>query len=102
MLDRRLSGSLPHPLPRGLMLRRFWHLAGGFWQGSASWRPRLVAAGLLGLRATEVTLLLRFNQWNRDLFDVLERRDGHGVLLQGGVLLVIALGFALVSFLHLQ
>ena len=102
MLDRRLSGSLPHPLPRDLMLRRFWHLAGGFWQGSASWRPRLVAAGLLGLSATEVTLLLRFNQWNRDLFDVLERRDGHGVLLQAGVLLVIALAFAIVSFLHLQ
>jgi vitamin B12/bleomycin/antimicrobial peptide transport system ATP-binding/permease protein len=84
------------------MLRRFWRLAGGFWLDRAAWRPRLVAAGLLGLNATEVALLLRFNQWNRDLFDVLERRDGHGVLVQGGVLLVIAAGFAAVSFLHLQ
>jgi putative ATP-binding cassette transporter len=84
------------------MLRRFWRLAGGFWLDRAAWRPRLVAAGLLGLSATEVALLLRFNQWNRDLFDVLERRDGQGVLVEGGVLLAIAAGFATVSFLHLQ
>jgi putative ATP-binding cassette transporter len=57
----------------------------------------LLVAGLLVLIGSEVALLLRFNTWNRDLFDALERRDAEGVLVQAGVLLLIVFGMSIAS-----
>ncbi|MDO9709390.1 SbmA/BacA-like family transporter [Paracraurococcus lichenis] len=77
---------------------QFWALAGGFWTGAESRRRALGTAGALMLLAgSEVALMLRFNTWNRDLFDALERRDAHAVLLQVGVLLAIVGGFCIAS-----
>jgi len=88
--------------PQLAILLRFWGLAGGFWRGRQGRAARLIALGVLALNATEVALLLRFSTWNRDLFDALERRDGHAILLECGMLVVLAGGFALVAFLHLR
>lgn len=41
--------------------------------------------------------MLRFNTWNRDLFDALERRDAEAVLWEFGVLLMIVAGFCVAS-----
>ena len=77
---------------------RFWGTAGGYWH-----RPdtRRHAAGLIvALLATillEVSLLLRFNTWNRDLFNALEAHDARGVLVQAGVLVAIVVGMGLAS-----
>ncbi|MFC7474545.1 hypothetical protein ACFQS7_09285 [Dankookia sp. GCM10030260] len=62
----------------------------------------MVAAGRLGLGETEAGLLLRLDQGNRNPFEVLEQRDGQGVLVQAGVPLVLAFAFAVAFFLHLR
>lgn len=79
-------------------LRRFWTVAGGYWTGSGSRREALgLLAALLALNAAEVALFLRFNTWNRDLFDALERRDADVVLRELVVLVMIVLGFCVVT-----
>lgn len=78
--------------------RRFWQLAGGFWHERETRGRAIGIAFILALLAgSEVALLLRFNTWNRDLFDALERRDGEAVLLEFGVLLLIVAGFCVAS-----
>lgn len=92
------------PLPatwRGT-IRQFFRIASGFWRGESRRQAWGMTLGLLAMNAIEVGLLLRFNQWHRDLFDALERRDGHAVLVECGILLVLVLAFAGLSFLHLQ
>lgn len=72
----------------------FWGLAGGFWTAGEQRRKALaLLAGLLALNIGEVALFLRFNTWNRDLFDALEQRDAAEVLVQTGVLALIVAGF---------
>ncbi|MBX9701400.1 MAG: hypothetical protein K2X74_18345 [Acetobacteraceae bacterium] len=79
-------------------LRRFWAIAGGYWTDAGSRRESLgLLAALLALNAAEVALFLRFNTWNRDLFDALERRDADRVWAEVGVLALIVLGFCLVT-----
>lgn len=77
---------------------RFWSLAGGFWTAPDSRRRALgLVAALVLLAVAEVALMLRFNTWNRDLFDALERRDAEAVLVECGVLLLIVAGFCVAS-----
>jgi ABC-type uncharacterized transport system fused permease/ATPase subunit len=83
-------------------LRHFLAIAGGFWTGEQRRGACGLALGLLVLNGAEVSLLLRLNSWNRDLFNALQLRDGHGVLVQCGVLLLLVACFASVSCLHLQ
>jgi putative ATP-binding cassette transporter len=90
----------PVPAAIGWMraLRRFWSIAGGYWTGAGSRRRSLgLLAALLALNGAEVALFLRFNTWNRDLFDALERRDADRVVVEIGVLALIVLGFCLVT-----
>jgi len=78
--------------------RGFWAVAGGYWSLPEQRRQSLLLiAALLTLILFEVTLLLRFNTWNRDLFNALEARDTHGVLLQAAILVAIVLGMAVAS-----
>jgi putative ATP-binding cassette transporter len=77
---------------------RFWAVAGGFWHRPESRRKALgLVAALLCMILLEVALLLRFNTWNRDLFNALEQRDVHGVLLQSGILVLIVAGMCVAS-----
>ena len=79
-------------------MRRFWAIAGGYWTGAGSRREALgLLLALLALNGAEVALYLRFNTWNRDLFDALERRDADRVLTEVGVLTLIVLGFCAVT-----
>lgn len=83
----------------GRVLRRFLGVAGGWWRQRQAW---MLATCLLTLNGAEVSLLLRLNGWNRDLFNALQARDAHGVLAQCGVLALLVACFASVSCLHLQ
>jgi putative ATP-binding cassette transporter len=77
---------------------RFWVTAGGYWRLPETRRHAcLLIAALLGAILLEVGLLLRFNTWNRDLFNALEAHDAHGVLVQSGVLVAIVVGMGLAS-----
>jgi putative ATP-binding cassette transporter len=95
------DGSLtapPNPAGWRVAFARFWTVAGGYWTGPGSRRAAAaLLVGLLALNAAEVALFLRFNTWNRDLFDALERRDGATVLAECGVLLAIIAGFCLIT-----
>ena len=85
------------------LVRQFALLAGGYWRGESGRWAWPLALGLVLLNAAEVALLLALNAWNRDLFDALERRAEFQVLLGcGEVLLLLAGGFALTSFLNLH
>ncbi|WP_158292486.1 SbmA/BacA-like family transporter [Paracraurococcus ruber] len=77
---------------------RFWSVAGGFWTRPETRGQALgLAAMLVLLAGAEVALMLRFNTWNRDLFDALERRDAETVLWECGILLLIVAGFCIAS-----
>ena len=68
---------------------RFWASASGFWRGFAAWRMWLLCILLVGIVAMQLYVQFRFNYWNRDLFDALERRDSNLLWLQ--VMLLIPL-----------
>lgn len=95
----KLSGGRRAPRPPAgagwrRTLRRFWALSSGFWTGAGTRRQALGLLLLLVLlNGAEVALFLRFNTWNRDLFDALERRDAGVVMLETIVLALIVAGF---------
>lgn len=68
-------------LRRRLLLRRFWRSATRFWSEA----DKRVAWLLCGLIILTVVLNLAaaygMNVWNRAIFDALEKRDGHTVLI---------------------
>src|SRR5262245_58761215 len=66
---------------------RFWVSASGFWRGIAAWRVWLLCGMLLCLVALQLYVQFRFNYWNRDFFDALERRDPGRLQLQAWLLL---------------
>lgn len=66
---------------------RFWASASGFWRGLAAWRIWLLCAALLIVVALQLYVQFRFNYWNRDFFDALERRDPGRLQFQAFLLL---------------
>jgi vitamin B12/bleomycin/antimicrobial peptide transport system ATP-binding/permease protein len=78
------------------ILRRFFSVAKGFWQGKYARRTwiltLLVITCLLGQIATQVGL----NAWNRLFFDALERRDSARLFTIFGWLPLILLATALI------
>jgi putative ATP-binding cassette transporter len=101
---------IPEPRPAGAppighaarswrtALAGFRRVAGGYWTGADTRGEALgLLLLLLALNGAEVALFLRFNTWNRDLFDALEQRDADRVLLECGVLALIVLGFCAIT-----
>lgn len=71
-------------------LYRFWVTASGFWRGkSAVWGWSLTV-GLLVMGIAQLVVQYRLNYWNRDFFDALGRRDGHGLWDQAMIFLPLA------------
>jgi putative ATP-binding cassette transporter len=87
--------------PEKRPLRDLWRLAGPYW--NCERRARVWAATLLLflLTVAQVGLAVWGNYWNRALFDALEQRTTHGVLVQVGVFgLIFVLSIA-VTAVHL-
>jgi ABC-type uncharacterized transport system fused permease/ATPase subunit len=74
---------------------RFWASASGFWRGLAAWRIWLLVVLLIGVVVGQLYVQFRFNYWNRDFFDALERRDS--ALLQLEALMLLPLSAASVA-----
>jgi ABC-type uncharacterized transport system fused permease/ATPase subunit len=68
---------------------RFWESAAGFWWGLARWRVWLLCATMVVVVALQLYVQFRFNYWNRDFFDALERRNPND--LQAQALLLVPL-----------
>jgi vitamin B12/bleomycin/antimicrobial peptide transport system ATP-binding/permease protein len=82
---------VPAPLPGdATRLRSFLRLAGPFFAPGGGRRARLTAAALLALTMLQIAIQVRFNVWNRDFFDALERRDDDAFLRQMGVFALLA------------
>ena len=66
---------------RRLLLRRFWQSAGEFWGKDGPRRAWLLSAVILLLILLTLVAAYGMNVWNRAIFDGLEKRDSHTVLL---------------------
>ena len=80
--------------------RRFWRSALGFWSrrgGRAAW---LLSIGLLVIIGAQVLIQYELTVWNRGVFDALQQRDAHGVLVQAIVFPALA-AVAVVSWMLL-
>lgn len=70
-------------------MARFWESASGFWRGLTAWRVWLLCTALIAVVVLQLYVQFRFNYWNRNFFDALERRAPGDLQIQ--VLLLIPL-----------
>ncbi|MBI5594285.1 MAG: ABC transporter ATP-binding protein/permease [Deltaproteobacteria bacterium] len=70
-------------------LRQVLRLAGQYWKCKRRAKVRSATLLLLLLTMGQVGLMVWVNYWNRALFDALEQRSIHGLLLQVGVFALI-------------
>ena len=82
-------------------LWRFLLLAGPLWKSEAKWRVGLLTVLLVVLTTGQVALAIVFNSWYERLFDALEQRALSRFVLLIGILLLIILGSAGVTTIHL-
>lgn len=88
--------------PPGTVLGRFMALAGGFWSGPTRWPAIGLTLLLLSLTGADILLLIRFNTWLGNLFDVLDRRAAQELPWQCAVLAGLVVGTGLQAGLHLR
>lgn len=71
-------------------LRSFARLARAWLFSPEAGRARLLLAGAIGFTLLQVVVQIRFNTWNRDFFNALERRDASAFGAQIVVFLALA------------
>lgn len=54
---------------------KLWVLIRPYWRSEERWHARRLLAALAGFNLGIVYLAVRFNQWNREFFNALERKD---------------------------
>lgn len=84
------------------MLGRFAAVAGGYWGGPTRWRAIGLTVLLMSLTGADIALMVRFNAWLGDLFDLLDRRAAAELPWQCAVLAALVVGTGLQSGLHLR
>jgi putative ATP-binding cassette transporter len=75
------DSGLSDDMRRRLLLRRFWQSAGEFWGKDGPRRAWLLSAVILLLILLTLVAAYGMNVWNRAIFDGLEKRDSHTVLV---------------------
>jgi vitamin B12/bleomycin/antimicrobial peptide transport system ATP-binding/permease protein len=75
------QSGLSDDMRRRLLLRRFWQSAGEFWGKDGPRQARLLIAVVLLLILLNLLASYGMNVWNRAIFDALEKRAPHTVLL---------------------
>jgi len=88
-------------MPKSLS-RRFLALSAGYWGGARRWQAGGLLLGLVLLSLLQVTLAIRLNVWNADLFDALERRSMERFSFQIAIFAGLVGGIMLVNMLHLH
>src|SRR5262245_24728696 len=85
---------------RQSLLRNFWQSAAGFW-GARGTRESWVLSGIL-LLVFLVSLAASYvmNTWHRVIFDGLQKRDSHTVLLLSLLYLPLVAGSVLVTIIQ--
>jgi putative ATP-binding cassette transporter len=67
---------------RRRLRRHFWRNASGFWKGKSGKIAWPLTALLVLILIVQILVQYRFNVWNRDLFDALEKKNSSAVLYQ--------------------
>src|SRR6266540_3285973 len=75
---------------RRYLTRRFWRSALGFWSRHGDRAAWLLTIALLIVIVTQLAIQYQLTVWNRSIFDALEKRDGHAVLVQSLVFPALA------------
>jgi putative ATP-binding cassette transporter len=79
-LDEEEEGEDIEELRRKYLLRRFWHTASRFWTDPKSHMAWLLSAVLLVIILLNLAAAYAMNQWNRSIFDALEKKEAATVL----------------------
>ena len=98
-LDEEEEGEDLDELRRKYLLRRFWHTASRFWTDPKSHMAWLLSGMLLVIILLNLAAAYAMNQWNRSIFDALEKKEASTVLnlsMVYLVILVISVAFAIV------
>ena len=98
-LDDEEEGEDLEELRRKYLLRRFWHTASRFWTDPKSHMAWLLSGMLLVIILLNLAAAYAMNQWNRSIFDALEKKEASTVLTLSMVyvvILVISVAFAIV------
>ena len=98
--DEEEEGEDLEELRRKYLLRRFWHTASRFWTDPKSHMAWLLSGMLLVIILLNLAAAYAMNQWNRSIFDALEKKEASTVLTLSMVyvvILVISVGFAVVQ-----
>ena len=89
------------PEPQDGFIRRLLRLAGPYWTTDEKWKARGMTAALVLLTVAQVVSPVLLNWWSQALFDSLEQRDMHRMLMVVAALGVIILANMLVTTTHL-
>ncbi len=76
-------------LRRKYLLRRFWHTASRFWTDAQSHMAWFLSVALLVVILLNLAASYAMNQWNRSIFDALEKKEAATVLTLSLVYLAI-------------
>ncbi len=96
-LDEEAQGEDLEELRRQYLLRRFWHTASRFWTDPQVPLAWLLSGLLLVIILLNLAASYAMNQWNRSIFDALEKKDGSTVLTLSMVyfvILAVSVGFS--------
>lgn len=98
-LEDETEGEDTEALRRKYMLRRFWHTAGRFWTDPKSYMAWMLSGLLLAIILLNLAAAVAMNQWNRSIFDALEKKQAATVLTLSMVYVVIlgvSVGFSVI------
>jgi vitamin B12/bleomycin/antimicrobial peptide transport system ATP-binding/permease protein len=72
-------------------LRKVWRLASAYYSSEERRSAWAITAVVVVLTLLQIAVQVRFNIWNRDFFDALDKRDHERFLWQMGLFVVLAL-----------
>jgi putative ATP-binding cassette transporter len=90
-------GEETEELRRRYLLRRFWHTARRYWTDPAPQVAWLLSAAVLAIILLNLAAAFAMNQWNRSIFDALEKKDAHAVFHLSMIyfaILAVSVGFS--------
>jgi len=87
---------------RQYLLAKFWDAALGFWRRGAGPTAWLLSGAIVAVTLVNVFVQYRINVWYRTMFDAVERKDMHAVVVQSLVFLPLTVANVTLAVAALQ
>ena len=84
------------------LLAKFWDAALGFWRRGAGPTAWLLTGGIVAVTLVNVFVQYRINVWYRTMFDALEKKDMHAVVVQSLVFVPLTVANVTLAVAALQ